>query len=429
MGSVKFLIRDDTPAGKLYVPPTAKEFGRGAWWVTGNYSVKDLKEETGESEIENKPEALAMENGSFMEHLKEIHPDIPNCYLGMLGKGGKITDTKTLLQKGDVSNIVVMQLAHIPETFFEELQGRERLLAYRAALQSGELQCGVADVESIFRAGFPLGSSTFKNMFKACGMGKEYESIATYEQAVAGLDKMRALVAQVGLKSLPNLAEVLQESGLGTTIPNPGFLLKEMTYDSTTKFEKKGDRKITEEEARALSGLDDEGYDQWTQDYFPRIAQAQWDYGQSRGITTIDGKCECVAYRRKPVVTDFAFTVDENRKMIEIDRNGVTWAIPSNKEIARALWTAAGADTAIRQAKEMADKAGHPDEWRGYFKQAAKDCGIDIQAVNEQAVRLMSYAVSEIANRTLGQPVFDVPPLEQWVDEFMPYASKIVRQE
>ena len=78
MGSVKHLIMDALfgerfsidrlvlkEALGLYRPPTPMEFGRGAWWVTGAYSVGDLKDLIPKTEIKDKAEALSMVFSAF----------------------------------------------------------------------------------------------------------------------------------------------------------------------------------------------------------------------------------------------------------------------------------------------------------------------------------------------------------------------------
>jgi len=155
MGSVKDLIIDDSAAGKFYEPPTANEFGVGAWNVKGTFSVKDLKGVMSAVEVTHKADALSMTNAWFFENFSMMHPEVEHCYLGMLDVDGNKVDVQTLLDRGETSHIVLMKLAHTPESF-----SGGNLVRYREALQSGELQCGVADVESIFRQGFPLGSST-----------------------------------------------------------------------------------------------------------------------------------------------------------------------------------------------------------------------------------------------------------------------------
>jgi len=423
MGSVKDLIRDDSKAGRLYAAPTANEFGKGAWRVSGRFSVGDLKEQIPDTNIKDKAEALTMMTARFFEWLSENHVEIPTCYVGVLDKDGNVTDTQKLIDKGDKSNIIVMDLAHVPKTYCNG-----DLEEYRKALMSGELQCGVADVESIFRKGFPLGSSTFEKIFKAVDKGKEYETLATYDETVAGLDKIREMTSKEELSRVQKLIRVLGSSGL-TGIPNPGYVLEDIVYNSTTKFEEAGDRAITKEEERKYSGLDEQGYKLWEKYMFPSFARAQIDFCDKRGILNIDGKGECVAYKRKPVITDFACTVDENRLMIKTKVDGVEWAIPSNKEIQRAIFRKEGVYAAISEAKERAEKEGDVNKWKIYIPEVLGERKIDIKAVAEHSCNLMEYAIGEVANRILEKRVFDAKPVDSWVREFVPYASKIQFQE
>jgi len=418
MGSVKDLIRDDSLAGRLYVPPTATDFGIGAWRVSGRFSVGDLKHLIPDANIKDKAEALTMSTAAFFEWLA-YSSWIRTCYEGVMDKNGKVTDTKTLLERGETSNIIVMRLAHVPETFCDG-----ELKDYRTALQKRELRCGVADIESIFRHGFPLGSSTFEKIFDAVGMKARYETLATYDDTVQALDEIRRLVQQQGIGKFPELEKLLKKSGL-KNIPNPGHVLSDIVYDTTTKFEAGGDRRIDKTEAQKLSGLSVKGYQEWAEKMFPALARAQIAFCGERGILNIDGKAECVAYYGMPVVTDFCCTVDENRLMIETEIDGVKWAIPSNKEIQRAVFRQAGVYAAISEAKEMAASDGDANKWRDYVPTALRNRRIDLRAVSEHSCELMGHAIGEVANRTLGKRVFDAKPLETWTREFLPYASKV----
>jgi len=422
MGSVKDLIKDDSIAGKLFIPPTAVEFGQGAWKVSGRFSVGDLKELIPTVSIKNKAEALTMMTAAFFEYLSFTNPEILTCYLGLLDGNGKIVDTTTLLDRGETSSIIVMRLAHVPESFC----GGD-LKRYRVALQNGELQCGVADVESIFRAGFPLGSSAFEKIFEAVDMKREYETLATYDEVTGGLDRIRLLITAEGLTKFPALEKIISKYKL-EKIPNPGFVLKRFSFDSTTKFEKAGDRPITKDEERVLSGLSNEGYHEWAEETFPTITKRQIAFGEQKNLLNIDGKAECVAYHGLPVVTDFLFTVDENRIMIILDHNGEKWAIPSNKEIQRAIYRQNGVYAAIAEAKRRAEEDCDKDSWRAYFPTVRLERRLDIRGITEHSCKLMAYAIGEVANRVLGKNVFETRPLAEWTPEFMPYASKIERQ-
>ena len=452
MPSVKHLILDDSPAGKLYVKPTNTEFGRGAWGVAGKYSVGDLKYLLADSDIVDKAEALTMMAARYHEWFANQYPDMPTCYIGVLNHDGKVVDTTKLMDDGEKSNIIVMKLAHVPESF-----SNGDLNAYRKAMVSGELQCAVADVESIFRAGLPLGSSVFERIFETfapLGLADNYKKLATYEETAAGLEQLRGLAKQLAIASatpltedenkglvtlntvarlaakkiLPSLESLLSRIGVDT-IPNPGFVLKDIIYDTTTKFEEAGDRVIDAREAQKLGGLNEKGYDIWTTDMFPKSARGQVRFSNARKVLNMDGKEECVAYQGMPVFTDFRNTVDENRLMIIIEIGGVKWAIPANKEIQRALFRREGVYAAIGEAKALAMRKGNLDAWKSYMPEILKQRNIDLKAVSEHSCNLMGYAIGEVANRLLERKVFDAKPIDTWVNEFLPYASKIELQK
>lgn len=421
MGSVKDLIVEGPLARTLHTQPFTCDFGMGAWKVSGRFSVGDLKKLIPDVNIKDKAEALTMSTGAFFEWLAENNPDIPTCYVGVVGPNENLTTVKDLLDKGEKTDTIVMKLAHVPESFC----GGD-LVKYRQAISSGELQCGVADVESIFRHGFPLGSSTFEKIFKEMGRAKQYETLATYEETVEALDQIRTYIAEKGMPA--GLEKLLKKSHLDK-IPNPGYVLKGIVYNSTSKFEIAGDRDLTPEEERKFSGLSETGYQLWAEQMFPALARAQIAFCDARRIVNIDGKGECVAHRQMPIVTDFACTVDENRLMLEVEIDGIKWAIPSNKEIQRAIFRQEGVYAAINEAKKRAAGEGNVDNWRGYMPTVLKERNIDLQAVTTHSCDLMSNAIGEVANRMLGKKVFDAPPMESWVRGFLPYASKLEYQK
>jgi len=304
MGSVKRIITEDPIFGRYNLPPTPSTFGMAAWEGQGTFSVGDLKHKIPDREIPGKQEGLVMQAAAFFEYLAGRHRDIPTWWLGLLDNEGKQVDLATLLQRGETTNKFLTKIAHTPESFC----GGD-LLTYRLALANGILECGVADVESIFRNGFPLGSSSFKRIFKAMGRD-DYEQLATYQETAQALAELRAQY-ETDPDQFPAVQKILEKADFLTTIPNPGTVLEKFVYDSTTKFEVEGDREITEEEARRFSGLSYKGsgykletgynvfngYEAWTKHYFPKIAKAQIDFAREKGLFNIDGKCECIAYR------------------------------------------------------------------------------------------------------------------------------------
>jgi len=421
MGSVKDLVTPDNAsnpledkAAKGYEPPEPHRYGEGAWRVSGRFSVADLKDLIPPIQIADKGEALAMMTAAYFEHAES--QGIDSCYVGMIDQDGLITSVSNLVDKGQKSNLIVMKLANTPKS-----NKPEEVRQYHKAIADGDITVYVADAESIFRAGFPLGSSSFKRIFKLAGRGEAYENLATYDETVAGLDQIRADIAAKGISAFSGLEDYLKTLTL-TGVPNPGKILAKPILDFTTKFDIGGDQEITEQQAMQRMGLNPDGYQGWKA-LVQESAGDQIAYCNTRGITNIDGKLEGVIYKGTPILTDFACTVDENRLMIEHEKDGTVFLVPTNKEIQRAMFRQAGIYVAADQAKERArQKEGNADNWRGYvFEFTTRDT---LQQVSETSCQMMADAIRLVANQFLGARVFDAKPLEQWVDAFLPYASR-----
>ena len=300
MGSVKDLIKfDDSPAGRLFRQPTGNKFGVGAWKVSGRFSVGDLKEFIPLVKIKNKAEALTMTAAAFYEHLADKHPKIPTCYIGVLDKNGKVTDTGTLLQRGELTDIIVMKLAHVPETYCKikntkKIENTEiDLTEYRNALWHKYI-CGVADIEIIFRKGYPLGSSIFKKIFAAAGKGDEYELLSTYEQVSAGLrliNHFKNSDTEISVADFSKIDSILKLYCL-KNLPLPGLIADKITYEYTTKFEKEGDLPLTFKNAKDRSGFEWTEWLNLNNHLLPDITQCQLNFCEERGIINMDGKYE-----------------------------------------------------------------------------------------------------------------------------------------
>ena len=74
-------------------------------------------------------------------------------------------------------------------------------------------------------------------------------------------------------------------------------------------------------------------------------------------------------------------------------------------------------------------RKGNLDAWKSYMPEILKQRNIDLKAVSEHSCNLMGYAIGEVANRLLERKVFDAKPIDTWVNEFLPYASKIELQK
>ncbi len=429
MGSVKDMIIPGGPeivgldtkrrelAEKLYIKTEPHKFGQGAWKVSGRFSVADLKKQIPPVEIDSKNYILTMMTASYFEHAENI--GLGSCYLGLMDSEGNVVDTTTLLDRGELSDIIVMQLANIPKAGTVEA-----VKEYHEAIKQGDISVYVADAESIFRGGFPLGSSSFKKMFKYTGRGDIYEKIATYDETVQALDEIRADVAEKGLDSFPDLKGYLEELTLGGTIPNPGAVLESPVLNFTTKFSVGGDEDVTEDEARARMGVDEKGYEIW-KGTVRKCANDQMKYDGERNIKNMDGKVEGVVYDGGKIkLTDFAKTPDENREMILVEKNGIEYLVPTNKEIQRAVFRARGIYQACDDAKAEAQKVeGNTDNWHNYLlNHTTKET---LQSAADDSCAMMADALKVVGNRALGTDIFDARPVDAWVDEFLPYASRV----
>lgn len=403
MGSVKDLVIGEGLGANLYQEPTFDRFGLGVWRVSGRFSVADLKHLIPDVEIPGKAQALAMISGRYWEHAASV--GFPSTYVGMLDANGCITDTQTLLDSGELSNHIVMKLAMTPHLLASG--GEQKRALYQIFINKGKIYVYIADVECIFRLGFPLGSSTFKKIAVAAGVGDEYERVSRLSETIQFLEAIRSIP---GIYDKPEMVKALQAAGL-EEIPVPGFMIPKPVLNFDTKFDTGGDKPYTEEEAQAALGLGNFNWQGWKHTLAGN-ALDQRDFCKARGIVCIDGKTEAAVVHGIPIFADFACNPDENRLMIPSD--GIL--LPTNKEVQRAIFRSKGIYAAIDETKKR-----HGDNWREHLHEF-----IDLGTISEAAnisVELMQPSIAEIANRLLEQTVFEVPPIVKWAGPFLPYAS------
>lgn len=410
MGSVKDQIQGDSPGGRLFRKPGFNSLGLGAWQVSGRFSVGDLKELIPPIEIRDKNYILAMTSARYWEQASAA--GFQHTYAGMLDKDGKITDVETLMDRGELSDIIVMKLGVTPHVFGDKITDETRAI-YHRLINSGDINVFVADAECIHRWGFPLGSSTFKKIFGAANMVERYEKIATYADTIVGLDEIRAIP---GIMQDPAMVRVLAAAGLDC-IPNPGHMIAEPAINFDTKFRPAGDATMTEDEARLMMHLDPLAFMAWRKTVAEN-ARHQRDYCKALGLMSIDGKTEGMVVNGFPIFTDFACNPDENRIMLAYTApDGRVYMIPANKEIQRAIFRVYGIYDAIEQAK-----ADHDDAWQAHLVphyRTKKQIG----EAAVHSIRMMEEAIASVGNALLGRTIFDATPIERWVGDFLPYAS------
>ncbi len=434
MGSVKDILRD-TNGERLYISPQQERFGRAAWKVSGRFSVADLKgvissHAVSYLEIPQKGTALAM-MAAFYEEAGASHGH-NSCYESMMDRDGNMVSVQNLLERGDTSNVVVMRLAHTPQSYEDALpgyiadmllqftgsatvtelrpeSGEASLQRYHHAISNGTLKTYVADVESIFRRGLPLGSSFFEKVAKAVGLEQEYACAATYDATVGILDEART---RMRAGNFPPLAELLSSVGL-TEIPNPGYMLPATVFDATTKFSAEGDVPITERQAGWSMGISLEQYGQWKV-LLREDAEAQAVFCKERGIVLMDGKVETVVHNGELYFTDFRCTVDENRMGIPYGNI----LLPTSKEIQRAVFREHGIYAGILEAKNR-----HGKDWRTFLScYVSKDA---IPNAVRESMEIMGRVIPFVANRILGKSVFNAPSLEEIARDLLPFASPL----
>jgi|TARA_Y100000310_G_C20690285_1_gene821755 hypothetical protein len=413
-----FITAPEHPLGKFYFAPSIDKPGQVVLEAHGGFSALDLKEKIPKGlVIAQKADAIAMTSAYMFEHISNENPKIRHGYVGMIGPDNDLTTCAQLLDRGITSNKILMEMVHNPMSYNEgDWEG------YRQDLIDGKLKCGVGDAEYIFRFMLPLGSSVFKGIAKAAGLEAEYAKAATYDETVSVLDQVRENVTA-------DVQDALVKARL-TKVPHPGFMFDEVGFDFTTKYNPAGDMKITKEQAQVYSGMSEEGFSRWHDSMFPEIAKLQYKLGRERDILNGDGKCECAVYDRMPSQTDWQWNVDENRTMILYEQDGILYALPTNKEVQRANMAEMGVTAAKVEAMEASQsRDGTPDNWKNYLDPILESRGIDMKAVGEEGCKLMGMAIAEVANRQLGQRVFEGPSLDTWVDRFIPYSSVVNGQQ
>ncbi len=430
MGSVKDLVTPEnaykftellTPeqlksAVGGYKAPGLTSTGWGAWHTSGRFSVGDLKDKIGPQEIAHKGPVLATMVGLYEEEgAPQQHP---STYLGMLDpKDGEVVSARYLLDKGRMSSVVVMELVNTPKG-----KTQADLDAYHDAITSGEMTVYLADAESITRRGVPLGSSWFKKVANATGFKSEYETVATYDDTVALLDEIRAKVADVGVEECGRLQSLLDSVGLDE-IPNPGYQF-DAKIDFTTKFGLLGDVEISEDEAVARMAMTPEMYGIW-QGMVYDDSERQNQFAIEHDTINIDGKVECAIVNGVVKFADFRYSPDENRLLVSHvalapfpGTGPITYMIPTNKEVQRAVFRHHGIYEAIDKAKDA-----HGKEWLSHIFEF-----VDEKVVEEataESIKLMDRAIVTIANRTFGPGVVDGEGIESMIDQFIPYASRV----
>lgn len=412
MGSVKKVLWDDSLGGQMFRPPTPTTFGRGVWDVSGFFSVGDFKDKIPRLPIPGKPQMLAMTAGRYWE--MAANAGFVSVYEGMLSPSGDVISVEELMDRGDLSSQVVMRLAYTPHDISEKLTHESRA-QYHQAIRRGLITIYVADAECIFRSRLPLGSTTWKRIFRAAGRGEIYEKLSMREETEAALDEIRQIP---GILTEPKMVQVLGDVGLDSIL-NPGCRLPEIAISFNSKFDPGGDKDITYAEAQEYIHLDRFRFQALVATLLNNGRhQVESGLALPEPVAMMDGKTEILVVNGIPCFTDFAWTMDEGRPMIRYqpDPTGPCYLIPTSKEIGRGEFRKLG----LYNRKEEAIR-DHGDEWLEFiYDYISPD---EFLRATQAAIEMMAPAIAEVSNRMLGRKIFDVAPIESWVEPFLPFSS------
>ena len=347
MGSVKDLVVDE--------PATDAALGEGRFRFSDRYSVFDWGEMP--DHIAGKGASLCLMGAYNFELLEDEGVD--THYLGVLPADADgdapADDAVPLADVDEAPREMAVALAQVPELPFDADEGYD-YDAYHAA--GGD--CAVIPLEVVFRNSVPVGSS-LRDRRDPADLGLELD---------------------------------------GDGWPDESVALDEPVVEFSTKYEEQ-DRYLDDEEARQISGLDDEGFDALRETALA-VNEVVTERADDVGLDHQDGKIECVHHDGQVLVADVVGTFDENRFL----RDGQQLS----KEFLRQFYKEYDPDwvEAVDAAKREADEEGVAD-WRGLCELSPKPLPEDVAATASDLYR-------SGANRYVGEDWFDAPPLDDVVE-------------
>jgi phosphoribosylaminoimidazole-succinocarboxamide synthase len=334
MGSVKDLI--------IIEKPTAERSGRGRFVFSDRYSVFDWGEMP--DHIDGKGAALCLVSAWYFEQLEargwKTH------YRGLVsGTSVMSLDTVT----GPVDTMEVSLYRVISPLRTEN--------GYDYAPLAGVKANVLVPLEVIYRFSLPPGSSVFKRLASGQASPEDF-----------GLDHM----------------------------PTPGETLPAPILDFSTKLEET-DRYLTRDEARALSGLTDERFEELCAKSLA-LAELIRETMAKHGITNEDGK--------------FEFALDETGNIVLVDAVGTpdecrftVRGLPFSKELARSYYRKTAWYREVEEAK-----ARDFLNWKTLVDARPEPLPGDLKQV-------ISWIYQSLANELVGRRIFDgVPALSEVLD-------------
>jgi len=358
MGSVKDL--------EVGIEATEGELGIGDFVFSDRYSVFDWGEMP--DHIPNKGAAICMMAAWNFEKLKERVK--LSHYIGIKNSSGYAVRVEEL---DGPSNVMNVSLSRVVEPEFRDGEFDYSYFTERR----GELQNVVIPLEVIYRNGAPKGSSLFKS-----------------------LDRMESEGDAEGIGKL------LGKYGL-VERPSPGELFPVTGYDFTTKFEPK-DRRITDEEAFRISGLNEEQFLQ-----LEMLRDAAVDVVRERteevGLVDFDGKHEYRLFNGIVEMADVFGTPDENRFMLD--------GTQVSKELLRQVYKSEQPQWVedVERAKAEAEERGIAD-WKSLTQ-------VRPAPLSEELTDLVGEMYAATAELYTGARLFGARDLDVVMDKLRPYYS------
>jgi phosphoribosylaminoimidazole-succinocarboxamide synthase len=358
MGSVKDLV--------VISPAFENRPGLADFVFSDRYSVFDWGEMP--DHIPGKGMALATMAAFNFEELERR--GVRTHYQGMVAADGTIRRLADPAGSQDGSARMRVRLARVYRPVARELlaeDGTSRVTYDYSFFEAnrGALNNYLIGLEIIFRNGLPLGSSVFKR-------------IARVRQ-----------LSDAGRRE-GEMKQILDELGLDRE-PAPGQMLPRPVMSYTTKLEE-GDRSLTEEEARRISGLREEEFAE-VPAIALRVNDCVTELASRAGFDHYDGKVEMV-YDRGLLVCDVLGTFDENRFGFRGEQ--------ISKEVLRQWYT--------RRQPEFPKACDH---WKKSGAGWQERCDVKPLALPAEFLTLVSQMYLAGCNRYTGRRVFAAPELER----------------
>ncbi len=366
MGSVKDL--------QVIAPAFENRPGLGNFIFSDRYSVFDWGEMP--DRVPNKGKALAVMAAYNFEELERR--GIRTHYLGMVYRNGPTCRLPELERSGWDSNVMQVRLARVyrPVTRAVLGEGGEPQVSYDYSFfeaNRGRINNYLLGLEIIFRNGLPLGSSVFKKI--AAARAKSDPQQREWE--------LNAILSELGLEREPV----------------PGQMLPRPVMSYTTKLEE-GDRTLSEEEARRISGLPEEAFRQ-VPELALRVNDCVTELASRAGFDHYDGKIELV-WDGGLLVCDVLGTFDENRFAFR--------GAQISKEVLRQWYK--------RHQPEFSEAC---DRWKATGGGWQERCDVKPRRLPAEFLTLVSQMYMAGCNRYTGCPVFPAPPLEQVLERLEAY--------